>query len=124
MRMPAEPIISIMCVATLLVLASAAALAQAIGANLTKGKNIYADKCLKCHGKEGRGDGPKAEDLEKKPADYTDKAKMSKLTDADLKKAVKEGKEAMPAYGKKLSDKDIDNVIAYIRTFVGAPAEK
>ena len=124
MRLPAERIVSIMCVATLLSLASAAALAPAIGADLAKGKKVYTDKCLKCHGEKGRGDGPKAEDLEKKPADYTDKAKMSKFTDADLKKVVKEGKKPMPAYGKKLSDKDIDDVITYVRTFAGALAEK
>jgi mono/diheme cytochrome c family protein len=37
---------------------------------------------------------------------------------------VKEGKKPMPAFGKKLSDEDINGVVAYIRTFVGARAEK
>ena len=124
MRMPAERIVSIMCVATLLSLASAASVAPAFGADLAIGKSIYGDKCLKCHGEKGRGDGRKAADLEKKPADYTDKAKMTKFTDEDLKKAVKEGKKPMPAFGKKLSDEQIDDVIAYIRTFAGAHAGK
>jgi mono/diheme cytochrome c family protein len=124
MRMPAERIVSIMCVATLLSLASAASVAPAFGADLAKGKSIYGDKCLKCHGEKGKGDGPKAEDLEKKPADYTDKAKMVKFTDEDLKKAVKEGKKPMPAFGKKLTDEQIDAVIAYIRTFAGGHAGK
>jgi mono/diheme cytochrome c family protein len=122
--MPAERIVSIMCVATLLSLASAASVAPAFGADLAIGKSIYGDKCLKCHGEKGRGDGRKAADLEKKPADYTDKAKMTKFTDEDLKKAVKEGKKPMPAFGKKLSDEQIDDVIAYIRTFAGAHAGK
>ena len=124
MRLPAERIVSIMCVATLLSVASAALVAPVFGADPAKGKKIYTDKCLKCHGEKGKGDGPKAWDLSKKPADYTDKEKMSKFTDEDLKKAVKEGKKPMPAFGKKLSDEDIGGVIAYIRTFAGARAEK
>ncbi len=124
MRLPAERIVSIMCVATLLWIASEASVAPAFGADLAKGKKVYTDKCLKCHGEKGRGDGPRAYDLSKKPADYTDKEKMSKFTDADLKKVVKEGKKPMPAFGAKLSDEDIDGVITYIRTFAGARAEK
>ena len=124
MRLPAERIVSIMRVATLLSVASAALVAPAFGADLAKAKTIYVDKCLKCHGEKGKGDGPKAWDLSKKPADYTDKAKMAKFTDEDLTKAVKEGKKPMPAFGKKLTDEQIDNVIAYIRTFAGAHAGK
>jgi len=124
MKMLAERIMSVMGVVTLLSVASAALSAPAFGADLAIGKSIYGDKCLKCHGEKGRGDGRKAADLEKKPADYTDKAKMAKFTDEDLKKAVKEGKKPMPAFGKKLTDEQIDNVIAYIRTFAGAHAEK
>jgi len=124
MRLPAERIVSIMCVTTLLSVASAVLIAPAFGADLVQGKKIYTDKCLKCHGEKGKGDGPRAYDLSKKPADYTDKEKMSKFTDADLKKVVKEGKKPMPAFGKKLSDEDIAGVVAYIRTFGGARAEK
>jgi mono/diheme cytochrome c family protein len=124
MRLPAERIVSIMGAATLLSVASAALVAPAFGGDLATGKKIYTDKCLKCHGEKGKGDGPKAEDLEKKPADYTDKAKMAKFTDADLKKAVKEGKKPMPAFGKKLSDEEIDGVIGYIRTFAETTAQK
>ena len=117
MKMRAKRIVSIINVATLLSVASVALITRAFGADLAKGKKVYTDKCLKCHGEKGRGDGPRAYDLSKKPADYTDKEKMSKFTDADLKKVVHEGKKPMPAFGKKLSDEDIDGVIAYIRTF-------
>jgi len=124
MRLPAERIVSIMGVATLLSVAGAAWVAPAFGADLSKGKKVYTDKCLKCHGEKGRGDGPRAYDLSKKPADYTDKEKMSKFTDADLKKVVEKGKKPMPAFGAKLSDEEIGGVIAYIRTFAGSRAEK
>ena len=105
-------------------LAAGPALSPAEAADVANGKKVYVDKCLRCHGEKGKGDGPRAWDLSKKPADYTDKEKMSKFTDADLKKVVKEGKKPMPAFGAKLGDEDIAGVVAYIRTFVGTRAEK
>jgi mono/diheme cytochrome c family protein len=121
---PGKRMISVGCVATLLSVASAALVAPAFGEDLAKGKKVYVDRCLKCHGEKGKGDGPKAEDLKKKPADYTDKAKMAKVTDADLKKVLKEGKSPMPAFGKKLTDEQVDDVIGYVRSFAETPAQK
>lgn len=103
--------------AALVVLSVVVAASQALAADLTNGKKVYVDMCLECHGEKGKGDGPEAADLEKKPADYTDKAKMAKFTDAELKKLTREGKKPMPAFGKKITAKDIDDVIAHIRTF-------
>ncbi len=117
--MVAERVVLIAWVSMMLLVVGAVLVAPAFGEDLAKGKKIYTDKCLKCHGEKGKGDGPKAKDLEKKPADYTDKEKMAKFTDADLKKAVKEGKKPMPAFGKKLSEQDIDEVIGYVRSFAG-----
>lgn len=83
-------------------------------------KALYNDKCAKCHGETGKGDGKKAKTLKKKPMDYTDKAKMAELTDEELIKVTKEGKKPMPAYGSgrnQLTDEQIVDLIAYIRTF-------
>lgn len=86
-------------------------------ADLARGEKIYKMMCLKCHGKEGKGDGPKAKELSKKPADYTNPDFFAKRSDADLKKTVTEGKEPMPSFRARLKDKDVDDVIAYIKTF-------
>jgi mono/diheme cytochrome c family protein len=83
-------------------------------------KSLFNEKCAKCHGESGKGDGPKAKTLKKKPMDYTDKAKMAKLTDEELLKVTREGKKPMPAYGSgrnQLTDQQITDLIAYIRTF-------
>jgi mono/diheme cytochrome c family protein len=95
------------------------AVPAATAADLANGKKVYQDKCARCHGDKGKGDGPKAETLEKKPADYTDKKKMGEFTDVQLKKITLDGKQPMPAYEGKMSAKDLDDCIAHIRTFAG-----
>lgn len=80
-------------------------------------------KCGKCHGGDGAGQGPAAKALKLKITNWTDKAAMSKLSDDYLKniigkggKAVKKSKR-MPAYSKKLTPADVEDLVAYIRSF-------
>ncbi len=40
-------------------------------ADQVTGRGIYQDYCVACHGESGRGDGPAAAGLSKKPADLT-----------------------------------------------------
>ena len=46
--------------------------AAADDAELAKAKENYQSYCRKCHGDEGKGDGPGAAMLKPKPSDYTD----------------------------------------------------
>ena len=85
-------------------------------ADLANAKKVYDEKCAKCHGDTGKGDGPKAKTLKKKPRDYTNTAEMAKFTDAKLKEGIVEGKKPMPSYKGKVDDKTIDDLVAYIRT--------
>jgi mono/diheme cytochrome c family protein len=86
-------------------------------ADLTNAKKIFTEKCVRCHGPKGRGDGPKAKELEKQPADYTDKKKMAAISDETLKKEILDGKSPMPAYRGKLTESDVGDLVAFIRTF-------
>lgn len=85
------------------------------------GKVKYDSLCATCHGATGMGDGVASSALNPKPRNFMDAAYMSKKTDADLQKVIKEGGAAvelsttMPAWGTMLSDADIANVVAYIR---------
>ena len=92
-------------------------LLPAEAADIASGKKVYVEKCLRCHGAGGKGDGPKAAALSKTALDYTDRKKMAQVTDAELKQVLLDGNPPMPAYKGRLSDKDVDDVIAYIRTF-------
>jgi len=89
----------------------------AMAADLAAAKKVYDDRCAKCHGLTGKGDGPKAKTLKKKPRDYTNAAEMGKLTDEQLKKEILDGKKPMPAFRGKIDEKTIDDLIAYVRTF-------
>ncbi len=90
------------------------------------GKEKYNQICATCHGATGKGDGPGAAALEPKPRDLSDGEYVSTLTDEHIFKVIKEGGAAaglspmMPAWGGALSDEDVWNVVAFIRTDVCA----
>ena len=109
-----KPILLVAAILSLFAFVVVASTAKA--ADLDNAKKVYDEKCVKCHGETGKGDGPKAKSLKKKPKDYTDKAEMAKFTDAKLKEGIVEGKKPMPSYKSKLDDKTIDDLVAYIRT--------
>jgi cytochrome c oxidase cbb3-type subunit 3 len=103
-----------------LVMFGGALVAQA--ADAEQGKKLYGQFCASCHGQSGKGDGPAAAALNPKPRDHTDRAYMSKLSDAEMFKVIKEGGASvgrsplMPPWGASLKDDQINDVIAYIRT--------
>jgi len=83
------------------------AFAQAPGADTYKGK------CAMCHGADGLATTPMAKNMKilsfKAP-------EMVKATDAALTASTKNGKGKMPAYAGKLTDAQIKDVVAFIRT--------
>ncbi|MGE5520118.1 MAG: c-type cytochrome [Candidatus Dadabacteria bacterium] len=86
-------------------------------AALATGKEVWSKHCQSCHGKTGKGDGPKAAQLKTLPDDFT-KADIQKQSDGALFYKTSEGREDMPSFKKKISDQDeIWAVIDYIRTF-------
>lgn len=93
-----------------------AGLSAAGAADTSKGRKVYELKCLTCHGKAGKGDGPTSQGLDKKPRNFTEPDFLKTHTDADIKKTILEGKPPMPAFKGALKDKDIDNVIPYVKS--------
>jgi mono/diheme cytochrome c family protein len=82
---------------------------------------LFTDLCSVCHGVGGKGDGPSAQGLEPKPADFTNCKVMAKDSDDVLFKIVKEGGQSvgrstvMPAWGYSLRDQQIRELVKYIR---------
>jgi len=81
---------------------------------LATGKKVYAGECLSCHGKTGMGDGPKAQELEKKISDLNSK-KVLDQSDGALFWKISTGRKPMPAYKKLLSDEERWAVVDYMR---------
>ncbi len=98
-----------------------------------KGEAVYVKRCLQCHGEEGDGLGPAAERLNPPPRDFTlglfkiiSSAFDADLpNDDDLFRMVRDGMPgtAMPGWSDLLSDNDMWNVIAYIKTFAELEGE-
>ena len=86
-----------------------------------RGKALYSKECLPCHGETGKGDGPKAADLKRKPADLSH-SKMGKQMDGELFWKITEGKTPMPSFEGKMSEQERWEIVNYIRT-LGPKAE-
>lgn len=97
-----------------LVFAASVSLPAHPAGDATAGKDIYMKKCKTCHAEDGHGNEGMAK-LLKTTIPPLDGSEVQKMSDADLKKVIVEGKGKMkPVQG--LSDAEIDNVIAYVRT--------
>ncbi len=72
----------------------------------------YKAKCAMCHGADGKGDTPAGK---KMGARNFASDEVQKASDADLIAVTTKGKNKMPAYGGKLSDAEIKDLIGYVR---------
>ena len=79
---------------------------------------IYAQKCVSCHGVQGKGDGPAGKYLNPKPNDFA--TSLKDKTDDWIAKSIKGGGGAvglsrvMPAYAD-LSDDQVKALVDYIK---------
>jgi cytochrome c6 len=85
------------------------ACAAAQAADTGKGAELYRLHCAGCHGGDGRPVMPTAPDFSR-PTTLL-KPDLTLLT------AIRNGRGAMPAYQGLLRDREILDVVAYLRTF-------
>jgi len=100
----------------------------ALAADAEAGKQTFISNCASCHGEGGKGDGPVGAALNPPPRDFTqgdfkfDTDGDGKAgTDADLRSVIKNGAakyggSPLMAPWPTLSDPQVENIIAYIRT--------
>ncbi len=77
------------------------------------GEKVYNKSCLICHGDTGKGEGAKAGTA------LNNQQFLSSVSDKDLYNYVKYGREGtgMPAYGPRLTEKDLKNLVAFMRNW-------
>lgn len=82
-------------------------------AEYTQGKNLYENKCLMCHGADGKGNGPAAAAFNPKPANFTDPMFWQrKDIDKFITDTVENGHGMMPAFN--LKPDEIKAIIDYL----------
>ena len=90
-------------------------------ANLLRGKIVFLDRCIGCHGLKGDGKGPGAKFLSPPPADFTDKDDACCGGDTgpgDFYYRILRGwpGTAMENFGDRLSVNDIWRVVLFVKT--------
>jgi DMSO reductase family type II enzyme heme b subunit len=92
----------------------------------SQGQQIYEERCAACHGINGDGQGPGAENFFIKPRDFTRDEYKIKSTEGDefpsqedLVQVISEGMpgSSMPAWEGVLSGSEIEAVADYIQSF-------
>lgn len=91
-----------------LLMALAAAAPAATAADVISGQRLYALHCASCHGGNGRAVMPNAPSF--------DRGERLMQPDTALRDAIRRGRLAMPAYAGVLSDREIFDVVAFLRT--------
>ena len=74
------------------------------------GADTYKAKCAMCHAADGTASGPAGKAMN------VPSFKASKLTEAQMVAETKAGKGKMPAFTGKLTDAQINDVVAYVKT--------
>ena len=92
--------------------------------NVAKGEVVYKGGCVACHGADGRGADP-ASTVFIRPHTFPDFTRCDQTTpepDVSYKAVIVHGghglgfSQIMPAFGDLLTDQQINDVIAYLRT--------
>ena len=103
--------------------------ASALAADVAAGKAKYDMFCASCHGPTGKGDGPVAVAIKPPPRDFSEGAFKFDTDDSgeagsdeDLENVIANGAAKyggnmmMAPWGGTMTDDDIANVIAFIRS--------
>ena len=93
-------------------------------ASIAKGRLLFQQNCIVCHGIDGRGDGPNAASLDPAPSDFRLHTPLH--TDPQFYAFIANGYpgSAMPAWKEQLSPDDIWNLVNFLRSaFTEAPTQ-
>lgn len=91
--------------------------------DIGRGREVYMQTCVACHGPDGRGNGILAQLIGADAADLAGEG-MSETTAEQIAEIVAEGGGyAMPAWGGMLSDSEIRDVASYTKSLSEPPGK-
>jgi mono/diheme cytochrome c family protein len=101
---------------------------EATAESIDKGKALFLDRakgnCIFCHGEKGSGNEANAARMRRKPADLSNKERMTAMTDGEVFWKISKGITGiMPAGENRMSEEERWNVVNYVRTLAKAPAQ-
>ena len=98
-----------------------------IAGDVANGRTLYTEHCRKCHGADGSGEGEgtgvtlsRERSFLVMPASICNPGFLASAPDEMIRRVVSVGRKSsgMPAFGRgKLSESEIDDVVAYVRSF-------
>jgi mono/diheme cytochrome c family protein len=91
------------------------------GRTVDRGRGLYRQRCVPCHGETGVGDGAMAKKLGYKPANLT-LERLNHQVDGELFWKISKGKSPMPDFEKQLSARERWDIVSYVRTLLKAIA--
>ena len=83
-------------------------------AAVERGKQLFAQFCAGCHGKNGQGDGPAAAALKPKPTNLAERA--GPHPDGDFAWKIANGRGPMPAFKNQLAENQIWDLTHFIQS--------
>lgn len=80
---------------------------------IAAGEKVYNKQCLICHGETGKGEGKNAGTA------INNQHYLNAFNNKDIYNSIKFGREGtgMPAYGPRLSEEELNYVVAFIRNW-------
>jgi high-affinity iron transporter len=82
---------------------------------ISEGQTLYTSKCASCHGATGRGDGPEADGLSPKAANFADAERWS-ATNVGVKMwIIVNGVQGTSMAASSLTDEQAWDIVAWIQ---------
>ena len=107
--------------------------AAPVQGNAARGKQVFLQHCARCHGEDGSGEGPgtgvtlsRERSFMIMPPAINNSGFLQAVPDAMIRHTVETGRAGggMPAFKGKLSEEQIKDVVAYVRSFEQARKEQ
>lgn len=89
------------------------ATSAAVAGKARTAADLYVRNCASCHGRDGRAKTLKARVNHARK--LSDPEWQDRVSDERIFNSIMNGKGKMPPYGKKLSEPEIDSLVAYVR---------